>query len=99
MPRFTAAILAALLALPVAPVLAQDSVGVALSNREKHVAVPVRLQDGRVVLRTRNSGLPWLYGVGSAYGKASGLPLIGGVTPSIIASTPSGGLVPGQEPE
>ncbi len=99
MPRFTAAILTALLALPVAPVLAQDSVGVALSNREKHVAVPVRLQDGRVVLRTRNSGVPWLYGLGSAYGKASGLPLVGGVTPSIIASTPSGGLVPGQEPE
>lgn len=99
MTRLSAAILAALLALPAVPVLAQDSVGVALSNREKRVAVPVRLPDGRVVLRTRNSGIPWLYGLGSAYGKASGLPLVGGVTPSIIASTPSGGLVPGQEPE
>ncbi|MEC5289824.1 hypothetical protein VSX64_03935 [Aurantimonas sp. C2-6-R+9] len=99
MSRFSTAILAALLALPAAPVLAQQTVGVALSNREKRVAVPVRLPDGRMVLRTRNSGVPWLYGVGSTYGKASGLPLIGGVTPSIIASTPSGGLVPGQEPE
>lgn len=99
MTRLAAALLSALLALPAAPVLAQESVGVALSNREKRVAVPVRLPDGRVVLRTRNSGVPWLYGVGSVYGKASGLPLIGGVTPSIIASTPSGGLVPGQEPE
>ena len=101
--------LAALIALPVigsAPVAAQDrrvtpgpeaTVGVALSNREARRAVPVRLPDGRVVLRPPNHGIPFLFGFGDNDGVPSARPTVGGVTPSAIAATPSGGLVPGQK--
>ncbi|MEX6505026.1 hypothetical protein [Jiella sp. M17.18] len=73
--------------------------GVILSRREREAARPVRLPDGRVVYQAGNSGIPWLYGLGDAYGRASADPLVGGVTPSIIDSTPSRGIVPGQEPD
>lgn len=74
------------------------SVGVHLSPREKEMSRPVRLSNGKVVLRPRSEGLPFLYGVGSAIGKASGAETINGVTPSVDASTPSDGIVAGQEP-
>lgn len=99
MTRLAAAVLATLLLPPAGPALAQQVVGVELSSRERAVAVPVRLPDGRVALRPPNSGLPWLFGLGDVYGKASAVPLVNGVTPSVLASTPSGGLVPGQDPE
>ena len=111
MPRTTHILLAAaaaLFALPTLPpaivgqngaAAAQDVVGVRLSARERERSVRVRLPDGRVVLRPVNSGgIPWLYGFGDVYGNASGLPLVGGVTPSVLASTASGGIVPGQNP-
>jgi len=72
--------------------------GVALSPREREVAYPVRLPNGEIVYHAGQGGLPWLYGLGTVYGKASGMPLVNGVTPSILGSTPSGGIVPGQEP-
>lgn len=76
------------------------SVGVILSEREKRESVPVRLPDGRVVLRPVHAeGLPFLFGFGESYGNPSGMPLKGGATPSQMKSTPSGGLIPGQEPE
>ena len=56
------------------------------------------LPDGRVVLRPVNEGIPFLFGLGDNSGAPSGLPTEGGVTPTARASTPSGGLVPGQEP-
>lgn len=99
---------AALLALPAigtAPAAAQDrfenrgpheTVGVALSEREKRRAVPVRLPDGRVVLRPANRGIPFLFGFGDNTGVPSALPTVGGITPSAMAATPSGGIVPGQ---
>ncbi|RFC66057.1 hypothetical protein DYI37_00865 [Fulvimarina endophytica] len=73
-------------------------VGVKLSERELDRSRPVRLSDGRVVLRPRSAGLPFLFGLGDASGAPSGLPTVNGVTPSVAASTPSGGLVPGQTP-
>lgn len=96
---------AAMVPLPLsAPASAQDyrpaaqRPGVILSSREERVAYPVRLPDGRVAERAGSGGIPWLFGLGDVYGKASGLPLVNGATPSVLASTPSGGLVPGQEP-
>ena len=101
--------LAALMALPAIgslPAAAQDrrvtpgpydTVGVALSNREARRAVPVRLPDGRVVLRPPHHGIPFLFGFGDNDGVPSALPTVGGVTPSANAATPSGGLVPGQK--
>ncbi|MCE7027389.1 hypothetical protein [Jiella avicenniae] len=75
-----------------------DRPAVVLSNRERRVAYSVRLPDGRVVRRAGGGGIPWLYGLGDVYGKASAVPLVDGSTPSVLASTPSGGVVPGQEP-
>ncbi|MCB8837531.1 hypothetical protein [Aurantimonas sp. VKM B-3413] len=72
--------------------------GVILSPREREAARPVRLPDGRIVYQVGGGGIPWLYGVGDVYGVPSALPLVGGVTPTILGSTPSGGIVPGQEP-
>ncbi|WP_139802563.1 hypothetical protein [Aurantimonas sp. 22II-16-19i] len=77
---------------------AAERPGVILSNRERRVAYPVRLPDGRVALRAGSGGIPWLFGLGDVYGSASALPLVNGATPSVLASTPSGGLVPGQDP-
>ncbi|MDY8107553.1 hypothetical protein U0C82_00130 [Fulvimarina sp. 2208YS6-2-32] len=75
-----------------------DIVGIRLSEREREESRPVRLPDGRVVLRPVDAGgIPFLYGFGDARGAPSGLPTTNGVTPTISASTPSGGLVPGQE--
>ncbi|WAP67386.1 hypothetical protein [Jiella pelagia] len=85
-------------------VLAQDygaraeRPAVVLSTRERRASYPVRLPDGRVVQRAGSGGIPWLYGIGDVYGKASALPLVNGSTPSVMASTPSGGIVPGQDP-
>ncbi|MBP0614175.1 hypothetical protein [Jiella mangrovi] len=102
--RLTAvAALSAVLAFP-AMAQAQDyrtgerGPGVILSNREREVAYPVRLPDGRVVQRAGSDGIAWLFGIGGVYGKASALPLVNGATPSIMRSTPSGGIVPGQNP-
>ncbi|MER0237497.1 hypothetical protein [Fulvimarina sp. MAC8] len=75
-----------------------DIVGVRLSERERRNSQPVQLPDGRVVLRPVSNGIPWLFGFGDARGAPSGVPTTNGVTPSMSASTPSGGLVPGQEP-
>jgi len=72
--------------------------GVILSDRERREAYAVRLPNGRVVERASNGGIPWLFGLGDVYGKASGLPLVNGATPSVLASTPSGGIIPGQDP-
>ncbi|MBO0664086.1 hypothetical protein LQ948_15735 [Jiella sp. MQZ9-1] len=72
--------------------------GVILSEREREAAYPVQLPNGRIVYRTGSNGIPWLFGIGGVYGKASAIPLINGRTPSILASTPSAGIVPGQEP-
>ncbi len=99
-----AAALGLLVVLPAAPTLAQeygtraDRPGVILSTREQRVSYPVRLPDGRVVRQTGSGGIPWLFGIGDVYGKASALPLVNGATPSVMASTPSGGIVPGQDP-
>lgn len=73
-----------------------DIVGVRLSERERRDSRPVQLPDGRIVLRPVSNGIPWLFGFGDARGVPSGLPTSRGVTPSIDASTPSGGIVPGQ---
>ncbi|UIJ72992.1 hypothetical protein [Aurantimonas sp. HBX-1] len=99
--------LAALVALPalgIGPAAAQDrfddgyaTVGVALSDREKARSVPVRLPDGRVVLRPPSRGIPFLFGFGDNDGVPSARPTVGGVTPSAMAATPSGGIVPGQK--
>ena len=75
-----------------------DIVGIRLSERERENSRPVRLPDGRVVLRPVSEGIPFLFGLGDNRGAPSGLPTEGGVTPTARASTPSGGLVPGQEP-
>ena len=75
-----------------------DIVGIRLSERERENSRPVRLPDGRGVLRPVNEGIPFLFGLGDNSGAPSGLPTEGGVTPTARASTPSGGLVPGQEP-
>ncbi|TFF23006.1 hypothetical protein E3C22_11200 [Jiella endophytica] len=96
------AALAITVALPL-PALAQDyrpaarNPGVILSERERRAAYPVRLPGGRVAERAGSGGIPWLYGIGDVYGKASGLPVVKGATPSVLKSTASGGLVPGQE--
>lgn len=97
-------LLAGATALPALPASAQayapEEGGTILTTREREaVTRRVRLPDGRVVLLTENDGLPWLFGVGSAVGKASSVPTVNGRTPSIRGSTPSGGIVPGQEPE
>jgi len=84
------------------PALANDprETGTILSPREREQVVrEVVLPDGRVVLQTDNYGYPAAFGLGDATGKASSVPLVNGRTPSVEASTPSGGLVPGQEPE
>ena len=75
-----------------------DIVGVRLSNREQRESRPVRLPDGRVVLRPVSNGIPFLYGFGDARGVPSGLPTVQGVTPTLERSTASGGIVPGQNP-
>ncbi|MEF2551080.1 hypothetical protein VQ042_06840 [Aurantimonas sp. A2-1-M11] len=98
MHRTFAALIAAVLILPVLPAAAQQTVGVRLSEREKAQSRRVVLSDGRVVLRPVSPGIPWLYGFGSRYGRASAQPLVNGVTPSVMADTPSGGIVPGQNP-
>lgn len=98
MRRMLAALLATALMTPVLPAAAQEPVGVRLSEREKQQSRRVVLPDGRVVLRPHSPGLPWLYGVGSVYGKASAQPLVNGVTPSVMADTPARGIVPGQNP-
>ncbi|MBO0903857.1 hypothetical protein [Jiella sonneratiae] len=72
--------------------------GVILSARERRAATARRLPNGRLVERAGSGGIPWLYGIGDVYGKASALPLVHGATPSVLASTPSNGIVPGQEP-
>ncbi len=84
------------------PAFANDprETGTILSPREREQVVrEVQLPDGRVVLETENYGYPALFGLGDATGKASSVPLVNGRTPSVAGSTPSGGLVPGQEPE
>ncbi|WP_279479928.1 hypothetical protein [Aureimonas sp. SK2] len=83
------------------PALAYDrETGTILSPRERQEVVrEVVLPDGRVVLQTENYGFPAFFGLGDARGKASSIPLVGGRTPSVEASTPSSGLVPGQNPE
>ena len=103
---FALAAAAALLAMPIpTPASAQDyrplppRAGVILSSRERKVAYPVRLPDGRVAERAGSGGIPWLFGIGGVYGKASAMPLTNGATPSVLASTPSSGIVPGQEPQ
>jgi len=96
-PTRVAAVLLATLAA--APAFAQGA-GVTLSPREREVATERHvLPDGRVVLLPANGGLPFLFGLGDAYGKPSSVPVVRGTTPSVLASTPSGGLVPGQTPE
>lgn len=83
------------------PALANDprETGTILSQREREQVVrEVVMPDGRVVLLPENYGFPAFYGFGDGTGKASSAPLINGRTPSVDASTPSGGLVPGQEP-
>ncbi|NDV85617.1 hypothetical protein GTW51_02775 [Aurantimonas aggregata] len=97
-------LLAALIAMPTLAV-AQDrvdddgyaTVGVALSDREKARSVPVRLPDGRVVLRPPSRGIPFLFGFGDNDGAPSARPTVGGVTPSAMGASPSGGIVPGQK--
>lgn len=96
-------LLAALIAVPTLA-SAQDrsddrfeTVGVALSDREKARSVPVRLPDGRVVLRPPSRGIPFLFGFGDNDGVPSAMPTVGGVTPSSMAASPSGGIVPGQK--
>ena len=81
--------------LPVASAFAQE--GVILSDRERRDAERVQVGDGSS--RVYAPGIPFLYGLGDAVGDPSGVPLVNGRTPSVYASTPSGGVVPGQEPE
>ncbi|WP_157944571.1 hypothetical protein [Mangrovicella endophytica] len=76
----------------------QNDGPVILSPRERERARRVQLPDGRIAAYAENRGIPWLYGFGDNTGKASALPLRNGRTPSEEASTPSCGLVPGQEP-
>ncbi|WP_062013153.1 hypothetical protein [Aureimonas sp. AU4] len=97
-------LLAGACALPALPAAAQpyapNEAGTILTAREReYVTRRVRLPDGRIVLLTENDGLPWLFGAGSSVGAASSVPLVDGRTPSIAGSTPSGGIVPGQEAE
>ncbi|KQT86023.1 hypothetical protein [Aurantimonas sp. Leaf443] len=72
---------------------------VRLSPREAAAAERIRLRDGTVVTRVGDGGIPWLFGFGSVYGKASAREVVDGQTDSILRSTPSNGLVPGQDPK
>ena len=107
--RATAAYLALAILLPLAacgtrqpgPPVFEDPyppVGVVLAPRERGASRPTRLSNGKVTLRPDNDGLPFLFGLGDATGKASAVPLVNKVTPSVSASTPSSGVVPGQDP-
>ena len=107
--RTTVALLALAMLIPLAacgtrqpgPPVFKDPyppVGVVLAPRERGASRPTRLSNGKVTLRPRNDGLPFLFGLGDATGKASAVPLVNGVTPSVSASTPSDGVVPGQNP-
>ncbi len=70
-----------------------------LSPREREQVVGYHvLPDGRRVPLVENNGIPFLFGFGDARGNASSEPLVNGRTSTIEASTPSGGIVPGQEP-
>jgi len=100
-PFLTTTLAVATMAAALSPltVLAEEA-GVRLSPRERAAVVErYVLPDGRVVLLTENNGLPFLFGLGDATGKPSSVPLVNGITPSVMASTPSGGLVPGQSSE
>lgn len=103
------AVLAAVTLLPLAacgtrqpgPPVFEDPyppVGVVLAPRERGAAHPTRLSNGKVTLRPDNDGVPFLFGLGDATGKASAVPLVNRLTPSVSASTPSHGVVPGQDP-
>ncbi len=71
-----------------------------LSPREREQVVGHYVRpDGRTVPLVENNGIPFLYGLGDVRGRASSSPLINGRTPTVEASTPSNGIVPGQEPD
>lgn len=71
-----------------------------LSPREREQVVGHYVRpDGRVVPLVENNGIPFLFGLGDARGKPSSVPLVNGRTPTVEASTASGGIVPGQDPE
>ena len=86
-------------------VLAVDSAAASedllrLSPRERDDVVGYYVRpDGQRVPLVENNGIPFLYGLGDARGKASSIPLVNGRTATVEASTPSGGIVPGQDPE
>ncbi len=74
--------------------------GVRLTERERQDIVRrVRAPDGTIVEVTESYGLPFLFGAGDVRGAPSSQPVVNGITNSVRGSTPSGGLVPGQEPE
>ena len=82
-----------------APALANEPT-LKLSPRERDAVVRNYVRpDGRVVPLTENNGIPFLFGLGDARGKPSSIPLVNGATATVEASTPSSGLVPGQNPE
>ncbi|WP_192845069.1 hypothetical protein [Aureimonas sp. AU20] len=80
--------------------IASENEVLQLSPREREQVVGHYVRpDGRTVPLVENQGIPFLYGLGDARGKASSVPLVNGRTSTIEASTPSNGIVPGQEPE
>jgi len=86
--------------LAVDSALASENDVLQLSPREREQVVGRYVRpDGRSVPLVENQGIPFLYGLGDSRGKASSVPLVNGKTSTVDASTPSNGIVPGQEPE
>jgi len=86
--------------LAVDSAIASENDVLQLSPREREQVVGRYVRpDGRTVPLVQNQGIPFLYGLGDARGKASSVPLLNGRTSTVEASTPSNGIVPGQEPD
>ncbi len=77
-----------------------DNETLILSPREREQVVGHYVRpDGRTVPLVENNGIPFLFGAGDVRGKPSSSPTVNGRQTTVEASTPSNGIVPGQEPD